>query len=131
MWQVMAVAQGSPNWNRAVQAASVQHRQYTSDVPVTTAHLLSGVDFDLAHVDRHMKAAQKSEHDPKAMAFNLEHAKGHLDSAIDHAHRLTAHLRENYPSEGKELDKVAEAQGLMPGPEINPEISGAGTNKGT
>lgn len=126
------MAQGRPDWNAAVaRGQAPQLRQYTSDVPVTTAHLLSGVDFDLAHVDRHMKAAEASKSDPQAMAFNLHHAKGHLDSAIDHAHRLTSHLLEHYPKEGHELNKVAEAQGLQMGPEVNPEIEGSGVSKGS
>ena len=37
--------------------------------------------------------------DPDVWGFNAEHARTHLDGALEHVGKLTRHLEDNYPLE--------------------------------
>jgi len=74
----------------------------STNVPVTTAHLMETVLNELAHVRRHMDALKN----PKNRAdhvFNWEHADKHLNEAIDHQNRVMNHVEKHYPKEGGEI----------------------------
>jgi hypothetical protein len=78
--------------------------QETPDRAVTTAHLLATVNAEHGHAARHMHTAMETS--GAARQYNLVHASRHLASAIEHSSRLTAHVKRNYPEEGKEIDNL-------------------------
>jgi predicted ABC-type ATPase len=64
----------------------------------TTAHLVQTTCNHLAHTIRHVTAMGE---DPAEAVwdFNAEHARTHLDGALEHVGKLTRHLEDNYPAE--------------------------------
>ena len=70
----------------------------------TTAHLLETTGHQAAHTQRHLLALRKSK--GKARALDQEHAETHMAGTIEHTQKLMAHIKSNYPSEGKELGKL-------------------------
>lgn len=85
-------------------------------VPMTTAHLMQTVAYNLGHAITHNKAALDAD-SAKDRQFNLEHTDHHLAEAQDHLLRLMDHVREHYPKEAAELDTVEQAEGVQPAPE--------------
>ena len=64
----------------------------------TTAHLTQTICNHLAHTLRHV-TAMGEDPDPDVWGFNAEHARTHLDGALEHVGKLTEHLEDNYPAE--------------------------------
>ena len=64
----------------------------------TTAHLTQTICNHLAHTIRHV-AAMGEDPEPAVWGFNAEHARTHLDGALEHVGKITRHLRSNYPAE--------------------------------
>jgi hypothetical protein len=64
----------------------------------TTAHLVQTTCNHLAHTIRHVQA-MADDPAPEVWDFNAEHARTHLDGALEHVGKLTNHLRDNYPAE--------------------------------
>jgi hypothetical protein len=64
----------------------------------TTAHLVQTTCNHLAHTIRHV-TAMGEDPDPDVWGFNAEHARTHLDGALEHVGKLTRHLEDNYPAE--------------------------------
>ena len=56
--------------------------------------------------------------------FNAEHARTHLDGALEHAAKLTRHLQSNYPEEGKRLAEL-KAGGTVSAQMADPASIGA------
>ena len=83
----------------------------------TTAHLTQTICNHLGHTIEHVKA-MGADKTPKVRDFNGDHARTHLDGAIEHAGKLTKHLRDNYPEEAKHLAELkgAPASGCCGGP---------------
>jgi len=65
----------------------------------TTAHLVQTICNHLAHTIRHVQAMADDPAE-KVRGFNGEHARTHLDGALEHVGKLTEHLKDNYPAEG-------------------------------
>jgi hypothetical protein len=76
----------------------------TPDPVVTIAHLLTTVNFNLAHVVRHLDAALASSGAERQ--FNLEHARKHAEDSIEHGRHLAAAVAQAYPAIGKEYTAV-------------------------
>ena len=72
----------------------------------TTAHLTQTICNHLGHTIAHVKA-MGDDPDPEVRKFNWEHARTHMDGAIEHAGKLTHHLRDNYPDEAGHLAALA------------------------
>ncbi len=76
----------------------------------TTAHLLETTLHECTHGVRHAEAMLKT--DPADVwEFNADHAEKHLSGAVEHASKLAAHFRDNYPDEAKwlaGLDEITE-----------------------
>ena len=68
----------------------------------TTAHLTQTICNHLGHTIEHVKA-MGDDPDPEVREFNADHARTHLDGAIEHVGKLTRHLRSNYPAEAGHL----------------------------
>lgn len=64
----------------------------------TTAHLVQTTCNHLAHTIRHVTAMGEDRAEA-VWDFNAEHARTHLDGALEHVGKLTNHLRDNYPAE--------------------------------
>ena len=64
----------------------------------TTAHLVQTTCNHLAHTIRHV-TAMAEDPAPDVWGFNAEHARTHLDGALEHVGKLTEHLEDNYPAE--------------------------------
>lgn len=90
--------------------------QASTRVPMTTAHLMQTVAYNIGHAITHNKAALDAS-DKNDRQFNLEHTDHHLEEAQDHLLRLMEHIREHYPKEAAELDTVEQAEGVQPMPE--------------
>lgn len=82
------------------------------DPAMTVAHLLNTAVYEGGHVDRHLKAAKKTQGD--AQTFNLDHAAKHMDSLADHLHRGVAALNEHDPKIGSEYAKLDQASQATP-----------------
>jgi hypothetical protein len=66
----------------------------------TTAHLTETVLHELAHAKRH--ADEMLKPDPKVVwEFNADHARKHLKGAQEHIDKLSEHVVDNYPGEGR------------------------------
>ena len=62
--------------------------------------------------------------------FNGEHARTHLDGAIEHVGKLTGHLEDNYPAEAGHLGRLRKVQGQIAEPEsISEQANAAGRPK--
>jgi 2'-5' RNA ligase len=68
----------------------------------TTAHLTQTICNHLGHTIAHVKA-MGDDPAPKVREFNWQHARTHLDGAAEHAGKLSHHLTDNYPAEGRHL----------------------------
>jgi hypothetical protein len=79
----------------------------------TTAHLTQTICNHLGHTIEHVKAMQ-DDPAPKVREFNGEHARTHLDGAIEHVGKLTEHLTDNYPLESGHLDGQRETAKAAP-----------------
>ena len=86
----------------------------------TTGHLVQTVCNHLGHTIAHVKA-MGDDPEPKVREFNGEHARTHMDGAIEHVGKLTKHLRDNYPEEARHL---AELRSLAAQAEVPESISG-------
>ena len=73
----------------------------------TTAHLLETTSHQAAHTQRHLASLRKSK--GKAKALDLDHADTHMAGTIEHVQKLMAHVKSNYPTEGKELTKLQDS----------------------
>ena len=88
----------------------------------TTAHLTQTVCNHLGHTIEHVKA-MGDDPEPEVRKFNGEHARTHMDGAIEHVGKLTRHLRSNYPAEAKHLAELADPE-LISGQAARPaEVS--------
>lgn len=95
---------------QAYQMVAAQRAYEATPDPVATiAHLLTSVNFNLAHARRHAKAALDSGGAERQ--FNLEHAQKHLEGAAEHADHLTDAMKRQYPVVGKEYDRVIKDMG--------------------
>ena len=81
----------------------------------TTGHLVQTVCNHLGHTIAHVKA-MGDDPEPKVREFNWQHARTHMDGAIEHVGKLTRHLRDNYPAEGRHLAEL-KAGGTAADPE--------------
>jgi hypothetical protein len=77
----------------------------------TTGHLVQTICNHLGHTIEHTKAMQ-DDPDPKVRSFNADHARTHLDGALEHVGKLTRHLQSNYPAEAKHLAELAEPESI-------------------
>jgi hypothetical protein len=75
----------------------------------TTAHLLETTLHELAHADRHARQMLEDTPDDE-WDFNGEHCAKHLTGAIEHAGKLAAHFRDNYPAEGRWLARLEQTE---------------------
>jgi len=75
-------------------------------IPVTTAHLIHTVGYNLIHAARHLDVALGQDRTPKQRVFDMQHAQAHTSEAAEHLEKLTAHMIKNYPPEGKELQAM-------------------------
>ena len=74
-------------------------RSVSEDAKTATfAHLVQTTCNHLAHTLRHV-TAMGEDPAPKVWGFNAEHARTHLDGALEHVGKITAHLHDNYPAE--------------------------------
>lgn len=71
----------------------------------TTAHLVSTVANELAHVHTHHTERMKAT-DATNRKFHDEHIDKHLVSAIEHTQKLHDHIKDNYPKEHKAIDEL-------------------------
>ncbi len=62
----------------------------------TTAHLTETTLHELAHARRHAQAMLEDTPDAE-WSFNADHAEKHLGGAAEHAGKLAAHFKDNYP----------------------------------
>ena len=62
----------------------------------TTAHLTQTICNHLGHTIEHVKA-MGDDPEPEVRKFNGEHARTHMDGAIEHVGKLTRHLRSKLP----------------------------------
>lgn len=68
----------------------------------TFAHLTETVLHELTHAKRH--ADEMLKPDPKVVwDFNADHARKHLKGAQEHIDKLSEHVVDNYPGEGRWL----------------------------
>ncbi len=66
----------------------------------TTAHLTETVLHELTHAKRH--ADEMLKPDPKVVwDFNADHTRKHLKGAQEHIDKLSEHMTDNYPGEGR------------------------------
>lgn len=66
----------------------------------TTAHLTETILHELTHAKRH--ADQMLKPDPKLVwDFNADHCRKHLKGAQEHLDKLSEHVVDNYPAEGR------------------------------
>jgi hypothetical protein len=68
----------------------------------TTAHLLETVLNECTHSIRHGDLLSRTD-PPNEWEFNADHCQKHLGSALEHAVKLSDHIRDNYPAEAKFL----------------------------
>jgi len=95
----------------------------------TTGHLVQTICNHLGHTIEHVKAMQ-DDPDPKVRGFNGEHARTHMDGALEHVGKLTRHLRDNYPAEAKWLAGLRETASQMADPGmISGQVALAGRPK--
>lgn len=73
--------------------------------PVSVAHHVQSLAFDLAHLARHTALAQHATSEA-SKAFNIEHVKRHAANSIEDLRKLTAALRVTMPGVGAELDAL-------------------------
>ena len=71
----------------------------------TTAHLVQTTCNHLGHTIRHVQALADDE-TPEVQEFNADHARTHLDGAVEHVGKLHAHFADNYPAEAGHLDAL-------------------------
>jgi hypothetical protein len=62
----------------------------------TAAHLLETTLHEMTHGVRHAQQMEQPE-PADVWEFNADHAEKHLTGAREHAGKLTAHFRDNYP----------------------------------
>jgi hypothetical protein len=75
----------------------------------TTAHLTETVLHELTHAKRH--ADQMLKPDPKLVwEFNADHVHSHLKGAQEHIDKLSEHVTDNYPGEGRWLRLLKQLQ---------------------
>jgi hypothetical protein len=75
----------------------------------TAAHLIETVLHQLTHAKRH--ADQMLKPDPMLVwKFNADHAQNHLKGAQEHIDKLSEHVVENYPGEGRWLRLLKKLQ---------------------
>ena len=77
----------------------------------TAAHLLQTVLYDCGHASRHAQAMLDEPSPDDLWSFNADHAEKHLGGAVEHVAKLTEHLRDNYPEEGKWLAGLHQMRG--------------------
>jgi hypothetical protein len=83
----------------AGQAAIGLARSVSEDAKTaTTGHLVQTICNHMAHTIRHVQAMQDDPAED-VRDFNGEHARTHLDGALEHVGKLTHHLTDNYPRE--------------------------------
>jgi len=73
----------------------------------TTAHLTQTICNHLGHTIEHVKA-MAADKTPKIWEFNWQHGRTHLDGGLEHAAKLSRHLKGNYPAEAKYLAELAD-----------------------
>ena len=95
----------------------------------TTAHLTQTICNHLAHTLRHV-AAMGDDPDPDVWGFNADHARIHLDGAVEHVGKIRGHLEDNYPAEGGFLRGVGEIEVGAEGGGGKQKVSLAGTISG-
>jgi len=66
----------------------------------------------------------------KVRGFNGEHARTHLDGALEHVGKLTEHLKDNYPAEGGFLAGLGSAVADAEPESISEQANGIGRPKG-
>lgn len=74
------------------------------DPAMFTAHRIDEVTHHLTHTVERIKAARAARGD--ARAYETDHVLQDLDEAHSTAQRLVRNVRENYPAESKELDRI-------------------------
>lgn len=75
----------------------------------TFAHLTETVLHELTHAKRH--ADEMLKPDPKVVwDFNADHARKHLKGAQEHIDKLSEHVVDNYPGEGRWLRLLKQLQ---------------------
>ncbi len=75
----------------------------------TTAHLTETVLHELTHAKRH--ADRMLNPDPKLVwEFDADHCRKHLKGAQEHLDKLSAHLCDNYPAEGRWIRLLKQLQ---------------------
>jgi hypothetical protein len=84
-----------------------------------TAHRIDEVTHHLSHATERIKAAKLASGD--ARAYEGDHVLQDLDEAHSAARRLVRNVRENYPAESEELDRVTK----MTAPERSAALSPA------
>jgi hypothetical protein len=82
----------------------------------TTAHLVQTTCNHLGHTIEHVRALGDDK-TPEVQDFNADHARTHLDGAIEHVGKLTRHLADNYPAEAGHLDALRKAAAQIAAPE--------------
>lgn len=76
----------------------------------TTAHLTETVLHELTHAKRHADEMFRQV-DPKAVwSFNADHVRKHLKGAQEHIDKLSEHVVDNYPPEGRWLKILKQLQ---------------------
>jgi hypothetical protein len=95
----------------------------------TTAHLTQTICNHLAHTMRHV-AAMGDDPDPDVWGFNADHARTHLDGAVEHVGKLARHLTDNYPAEAGFLAGLGTVAAQEAGPEAISEQAGPATISG-
>lgn len=78
---------------------------------MATAHRLGDVLHHLARASQRMQAAREAT-SPQQRAVHSGHVARHLKHALKAGHGLTDSIREHYPAEAAELEKVKDATGL-------------------
>lgn len=75
-------------------------------VPISTAHLLHTIGYNVVHAMRHLDEASNVDKKPGDRMFDIQHAQNHIAEAQEHVIKLSQHLEKNYPAEGAELKKM-------------------------
>jgi hypothetical protein len=79
-------------------------------ISMFTAHRVNSILHQVAHAAERMQAAKTATGDLRA--YHVTHIAEHLQRALDSAREMTENLREHYPDEAAELERVKETVGL-------------------
>lgn len=79
-------------------------------VSMFTAHRVNSILHQVAHAVERMQAAKAASGDLRK--YHVTHIAEHLKRALDSGHELTVNIREHYPAEAAELERVKDTVGL-------------------